>query len=149
MGHLQRFVDAQHDMYQRALNEIRAGKKQSHWIWFVFPQLAGLGHSQTSQRYAISSLGEAREYLAHPLLGHRLTESVQAMLDWAGKRSAVAILGPTDAVKFGSSMTLFEIAALEQGGNDRFGHALNAFCQGRRDGQTLRLLRLARDGPVR
>lgn len=143
MGRLQRFLDAQRGTYLRALNEIRSGHKQSHWIWFVFPQLAGLGRSPTSRHYAIESLGEAREYLAHSLLGARLIESVQAMLGWAGKRGALAILGPTDALKFCSSMTLFEFAALDQGESQVFGHAVDAFCQGRRDEQTLRLLHLA------
>ncbi|SFG15693.1 Uncharacterized protein, DUF1810 family [Novosphingobium sp. CF614] len=141
---LQRFVHAQRETYADALAELRAGTKRSHWMWFVFPQLAGLGHSPTARYFAISGLGEAQDYLAHPVLGPRLAECTDRMLDWAGKRSAVAILGEIDALKFRSAMTLFELAALDRIERDRFSHALDAFCQGRRDERTLRLLRPAR-----
>lgn len=134
---LDRFVAAQEAIYPRALVELRAGEKRNHWMWFVFPQFAGLGRSETSQYYAIEGLAEARAYLAHPLLGNRLAECTEAMLGWAGKRGVEAILGPIDAQKFKSSMTLFEAA----GGHDRFGRALEAFHAGERDRKTLRLLK--------
>lgn len=145
---LQRFVDAQRDTYPRALAEITAGAKRSHWMWFIFPQMEGLGRSAMAQRYALGGTSEARDYLDHPVLGPRLAECTDRMLDWAGRRSATAILGETDALKFCSSMTLFEVAALGQREAERFRHALDAFCQGRPDDRTLRLLHLAR-GPVR
>ena len=92
--------------YERALAELRAGHKVSHWMWFVFPQVAGLGHSSTSRRYAIASLAEARAYLEHPLLGARLREAAGAVLALSGP-SAEDIFGPLDAQKLRSSMTLF------------------------------------------
>ena len=106
-------------------------------MWFIFPQLAGLGHSDMARRYAISDAAEAQAYLAHPLLGRRLTECTTAMLDWAGQRRAEAILGPVDAMKFRSSMTLFEAA---QPRVEPFGRAIDAFYDGVRDTRTLRLL---------
>lgn len=113
---------------------MRAGAKHSHWMWFVFPQIAGLGRSPTARLYAIAGLAEARAYLAHPVLGSRLLECTEAMLGWAGRRSAEAILGSIDALKFKSSMTLFEAAAEEPA---RFAAALDAFCAGERDAATL------------
>jgi uncharacterized protein (DUF1810 family) len=107
---LQRFVEAQDGVYQRALAELRAGRKRGHWMWFVFPQVAGLGSSPTAQRYAITSLDEARDFLAHPVLGPRLRESASALLDVEG-RSAEQILGYPDDLKLRSSMTLFARAA--------------------------------------
>lgn len=106
---LQRFVDAQEDaaIYARALAELRAGRKQSHWIWFVFPQIAGLGQSPMSHAYAIRSPDEARAYLAHPILGPRLRECCEALLAADPGLSAEAILGSIDAIKVRSSMTLF------------------------------------------
>jgi uncharacterized protein (DUF1810 family) len=106
---LQRFVDAQEDaaIYARALEELRDGRKRSHWIWFVFPQIAGLGRSPMSQAYAIRSLDEARAYLEHPLLGPRLRECCEALLAADPAASAESILGGIDAVKVRSSMTLF------------------------------------------
>jgi uncharacterized protein (DUF1810 family) len=108
---LERFLAAQDEggTYARALAELRAGRKTSHWMWFVFPQEAGLGQSAMSRRYAIGSLDEARAYLAHPLLGARLRECAAALLAVEG-RSAVAILGEVDALKLRSSMTLFAAA---------------------------------------
>ena len=108
---LERFLAAQDrtGTYERALAELRAGRKSSHWMWFVFPQLAGLGESEMSRRYAIASLEEAREYLAHPVLGARLRECVEALL--AAPGAAEEILGPVDALKLRSSMTLFLRAA--------------------------------------
>jgi uncharacterized protein (DUF1810 family) len=106
---LQRFVEAQDGVYARALAELRRGRKTGHWMWFVFPQVAGLGFSAMSQRYAIGSLEEAREYLADPVLGARLRESAAAVLAVDG-RSAEDIFGGIDAVKLRSSMTLFHRA---------------------------------------
>jgi uncharacterized protein (DUF1810 family) len=107
---LQRFVDAQADIYERALAELREGRKRSHWMWFMFPQIDGLGHSTMAQTYAIRSLAEARAYLAHPVLGARLQKCTEAVLAVAGK-SAHAIFGSPDDLKFHSSMTLFAQAA--------------------------------------
>lgn len=144
-AHLERFLDAQRDTYATALEELAKGAKRSHWMWFVFPQLAGLGSSPTAQYYALSGLREARAYLAHPVLGKRLCECTDRMLGWAGKRTATAILGEVDALKFRSCMTLFEVAALADPRGDRFRFALEALCQGRTDDQTMALLHLATD----
>jgi uncharacterized protein (DUF1810 family) len=111
---LQRFVDAQAGVYPVALAELTAGRKRSHWMWFVFPQLAGLGSSATAQRYAIRDLDEARAYLAHPVLGPRLVEAATALLGVEG-RSAGQILGHPDDLKLRSSMTLFAAAADDPG----------------------------------
>ena len=110
---LQRFVDAQQGVIDGALRELRAGRKTGHWIWFVFPQVAGLGHSELSRYYAIGSLDEAREYLAHPILGPRLREAAAAVLA-VEDRTAELILGPVDAAKVRSSMTLFHRVAPDE-----------------------------------
>jgi uncharacterized protein (DUF1810 family) len=136
MAGLERFIAAQRDIYGRALRELRAGDKQSHWMWFIFPQLAGLGRSATARFYGIADLAEAQSYLADPVLGPRLAECTEAMFGWAAKRRAVDILGHVDALKFASSMTLFEAA----GGAPHFGLALDAFLGGERDGHTLEML---------
>jgi uncharacterized protein (DUF1810 family) len=107
---LERFVGAQADVYDDALAELRAGNKRSHWMWFVFPQIAGLGRTATAQRYALADLAEARAYLAHPVLGPRLVECAEALLKVPG-RSATQILGTPDDLKLRSSMTLFARAA--------------------------------------
>jgi uncharacterized protein (DUF1810 family) len=107
---LGRFVSAQQDVYEQALAELRAGSKRSHWMWFVFPQIAGLGRTATAQRYAIDDLAEARAYLAHPVLGPRLTECARALLQ-VQDRTAAQILGTPDDLKLRSSMTLFAHAA--------------------------------------
>jgi uncharacterized protein (DUF1810 family) len=133
---LGRFVEAQAASWPVALAELKAGRKQSHWMWFIFPQLAGLGSSPMAMRYAIQSMAEARAYLAHPVLGERLVEGVAAMLANAGK-SAEAILGEVDALKFRSSMTLFEAAAIDC---VPFTAALVTFYEGERDAHTLELL---------
>jgi uncharacterized protein (DUF1810 family) len=109
-GDLDRFVDAQDGVYADALAELGAGRKRTHWMWFVFPQIAGLGSSPAAQRYAIRSLDEARAYLAHPVLGPRLRECAQALLA-VQDRSAREILGHPDDLKLRSSMTLFARAA--------------------------------------
>jgi uncharacterized protein (DUF1810 family) len=107
---LERFVTAQAGVWDTALAELRAGRKRTHWMWFVFPQIAGLGSSPTAQRYALRGLDEARAYLAHPVLGPRLREASRAVLDVEG-RSAEQILGHPDDLKLRSSMTLFARAA--------------------------------------
>jgi uncharacterized protein (DUF1810 family) len=133
---LQRFVDAQEGVFDAALSELRSGTKQGHWIWFVFPQIAGLGLSETSRRFAIRSLEEARTYLDHPLLGPRLRRSVEVLLAWAGKRDPETILGSIDAMKLRSSLTLFATAAPDE---PLFGRALGAFFDSP-DPETLRRL---------
>ncbi|MVM36255.1 DUF1810 family protein [Spirosoma sp. HMF4905] len=105
---LQRFLDAQNNSYSRALAEIRSGRKQTHWMWYIFPQIAGLGFSETTRFYAIKDLQEARDYLEHPILGSRLIEIANAMLQLEGK-SANQILGNPDDMKLHSSMTLFSL----------------------------------------
>jgi uncharacterized protein (DUF1810 family) len=135
--HLQRFVEAQDagGTYERALAELRAGHKRTHWMWFVFPQLAGLGRSPTAQHYAIGSLDEARAYLEHPLLGPRLRASAQALLAAPADRTAHDILGATDALKLRSSMTLFARAAPDE---PLFQHVLDRYYDGAGDPATLR-----------
>jgi len=103
-------------------------------MWFVFPQIAGLGRSATARFYALADIEEARAYLAHPALAPRLGECTEAMLDWAGRRSAEAILGAVDALKFRSSMTLFEAAAAQP---ERFARAIDGFYAGEREAPTL------------
>ena len=112
---LERFVDAQdtHGTYERAASELRAGQKVSHWMWFIFPQVAGLGHSSTSRAFAISSLAEARAYLRHPILGPRLTKCAQLVMGIDGK-SAIEVFGTIDAAKLRSCMTLFTSAAPDE-----------------------------------
>jgi len=135
---LERFVEAQDGVYPRALQELRAGRKASHWMWFVFPQLAGLGSSPMAQRYAIGSLGEARAYLDHPVLGSRLVDCARAVLSHPD-RTAREILGSPDDVKLRSSMTLFTLA---RGSEPVFQQVLDAFFAGERDPRTVDLLHL-------
>ena len=132
---LQRFIDAQDDVYEAVLSELCAGSKQSHWMWFIFPQLRGLGLSPTAQYYGIASLEEARAYLEHPVLGDRLRECVEALLPWEG-RPPEQILGPVDAMKLRSSLTLFDRAKRHA----LFAEGLAAFFRGERDPRTLALL---------
>jgi uncharacterized protein (DUF1810 family) len=110
---LRRFVDAQAHTYDQALAELRAGEKRTHWMWFVFPQIAGLGHSGMAQRFAISGLEEAGAYVAHPTLGRRLVECARALTD-LDTADADRVLGPVDAQKLRSSMTLFARAAPDE-----------------------------------
>jgi uncharacterized protein (DUF1810 family) len=133
---LDRFVAAQEGIYPQALAELRRGRKESHWMWFVFPQLAGLGRSAMARRYAIASAAEARAYLAHPVLGARLRECAAALHAHRGER-AEAILGAIDAIKLRSSMTLFAAVA---GDPAPFGAVLDAFFGGERDAATLNLI---------
>ena len=135
MDPLERFVSAQADTYDRALAEVRRGRKASHWMWYVFPQIAGLGRSDMAQRYAIRDAAEARAYLAHPLLGPRLIEIVDAAV--AAPGGAEAIFGGIDAVKLRSSLTLFAAVADDPVPFDR---GLARFYDGERDAETLRLL---------
>jgi uncharacterized protein (DUF1810 family) len=135
---LRRFVDAQQDTHAQAVHELAAGRKASHWMWFVFPQLRGLGHSPMATRFGIASLDEAHAYLAHPLLGPRLEECVRLALRIEG-RPIADILGPPDDIKFRSCLTLFEAAAPEPG---IFTEALRKYFDGVRDARTLQLLRL-------
>jgi uncharacterized protein (DUF1810 family) len=134
---LERFVAAQAGVYEQALAELRCGRKRGHWMWFVFPQLAGLGRSPTAQHYAISGLDEARAYLAHPVLGRRLRECAQALLD-VGGRDPVSVLGEIDAMKLRSSMTLFLRAAPDEA---VFAAVLATYFDGAPDDATDRLLR--------
>jgi uncharacterized protein (DUF1810 family) len=135
---LERFVAAQDTAgtYERALGEIRRGRKSSHWMWFVFPQVAGLGRSAMSQRYAIGGLDEARAYLDHPVLGQRLVECATALAT-TSERSAVEIFGGVDAQKLRSSMTLFRRAAPNQ---PVFARVLDSYFDGEADLETERLL---------
>jgi uncharacterized protein (DUF1810 family) len=133
---LQRFIDAQESIYEIALAELRAGSKRSHWMWFIFPQLRGLGLSPTAQFYGIASLDEAAAYLEHPLLGTRLRECVDAILPWSGRLGAEDILGATDALKLRSSLTLFDHVEP----NALFAAGLAAFFDGEPDQRTLALL---------
>ncbi len=129
---LARFVSAQEGSYATALEEIRQGAKRSHWMWYVFPQLAGLGHSAMARHYASRSLDEARAYLAHPLLGPRLRACVEG-LDALEGSSAERVFGTVDAMKLRSSLTLFEAAGAP------FGPTIERWC-GERDQRTLELL---------
>jgi uncharacterized protein (DUF1810 family) len=135
---LQRFVTAQDKVYGLALSEIHAGRKRSHWMWFVFPQLAGLGSSATADQYAIRSLAEARAYLEHPVLGPRLLECVQAA-NAVRDRSALDIFGYPDELKFRSSLTLFLLAAAGEA-KAPFHKALDRYFEGRGDPLTLQKL---------
>ena len=141
---LERFIVAQEPLYSTALGELRRGRKQSHWMWFIFPQIAGLGSSAMARHYAIGSLDEARAYLAHPLLGPRLAECTLALLSHRGQ-SASAILGPVDAMKLQSSMTLFRRAS---SGVPLFRDCLAEFFSGDEDQATLRLLDRHSDLPA-
>jgi uncharacterized protein (DUF1810 family) len=133
---LERFVRAQQGVYEGVLDELRRGRKVGHWIWFVFPQIAGLGRSAISQEYAIASLEEARAYLAHPVLGARLRECAAIVLATEG-RTAREILGEIDAMKLRSSMTLFHRAARDE---FVFAAVLERFYDGRPDEATDALL---------
>jgi uncharacterized protein (DUF1810 family) len=134
MSHdLTRFTAAQADVYDQALAELRAGAKRTHWMWFVFPQIAGLGSSAMAQRYAIADLTEARAYLADAVLGPRLIECASALLDVEG-RTAEQIMGYPDDLKLRSSMTLFRRAAPEV---DVFQEVLDRYFDGKPDPQTL------------
>lgn len=131
---LERFVRAQAPVYESALDELASGRKRTHWMWFVFPQLRGLGRSSMAQLYGIASLGEARAYLAHPVLGPRLHACTAALLA-VRDGSLHAIFGSPDDVKFCSSMTLFALA--DDDPRSPFREALARYCAGRMDPETL------------
>ena len=133
---LKRFVLAQEDDYARALQELRTGRKRSHWMWYVFPQFAGLGFSATSKLYAIKSVAEAKAYLNHPVLGPRLLESAEALLTHSGL-SAWEILGCPDDMKLHSSATLFDAVSPP---DSVFRRLLDKYFEGQRDGQTVKLI---------
>jgi uncharacterized protein (DUF1810 family) len=141
---LERFVDAQAPVYDQARRELEAGRKQSHWMWFVFPQIAGLGQSAMSIRFAIASLDEARAYLAHPVLGARLRECARLTLGAEGK-SARDIFGPLDEMKFHSSMTLFARAASD---DDVFQRCIDHYFAGGPDPATVGGMERPAVGPV-
>jgi uncharacterized protein (DUF1810 family) len=132
---LQRFVDAQAPVYPRVLAELRHGQKQSHWMWFIFPQFAGLGHSPMARRFALSSREEAAAYLGHRVLGPRLRECTEIVNAIEG-RTIREILGSPDDLKFGSSMTLFAAVSSEP----EFAAAIAKFYGGTRDQKTLDLI---------
>ena len=134
---LQRFVTAQAPIFDTVLQELKAGRKRSHWMWFIFPQLRALGSSSTAKFYGIGSIDEARAYLAHPLLGPRLILCAETVLTVRGK-GLHEIFGSADDLKFRSSMTLFSCASEEQ--QNVFGGALEYYCDGRPDEKTLALL---------
>jgi uncharacterized protein (DUF1810 family) len=133
---LQRFVDAQQSVYAQVCDELRDGRKRSHWMWFVFPQIRGLGSSAMAQRFALASLAEAQTYLRHPLLGERLRETTQ-LVNLIDGRSIREIFGYPDDLKFRSSMTLFAQATTD---NEVFMEALRKYFDGQADPETLRLL---------
>jgi uncharacterized protein (DUF1810 family) len=133
---LNRFIAAQRGVYESALAEIRRGRKAGHWMWFIFPQLAGLGSSPMARHYAISSLAEARAYLAHPELGQRLRACASAAAELRGQ-TASQVFGHPDDLKLRSSMTLFELADPQE---QVFGRVLDALCGGRRDETTQELI---------
>ena len=139
--HLQRFVEAQQTTYAQARSELAAGDKRSHWMWFIFPQIQGLGSSSMAQRYAITDMHEARAYLRHPLLGERLRECTSLVLAAEG-RSVSNIFGYPDDLKFHSSMTLFASQGKEAGAeNGVFAEALGKYFSGLADKGTLDRLR--------
>ncbi|THJ16846.1 MAG: DUF1810 domain-containing protein [Nitrospira sp. CG24B] len=134
--HLHRFLDAQVPTYNTVLDELRAGRKSSHWIWFIFPQIPGLGHSAMAQQFAITSLDEAKAYLRHPILGPWLRACTQLVLE-VEDRSAEEIFGYPDHLKFRSCMTLFLTAATD---DTIFKDALLKYFDGKRDQSTLDIL---------
>ena len=133
---LQIFVQAQEDIYEQALAELKNGSKESHWMWFVFPQIAGLGNSEMARKYAIPNLADAKAYLSHDLLGSRLRECTEAVLAVEG-RTAHEILGSPDDVKLKSCMTLFEVA---DGPGSVFSSILEKYFEGQRDERSLTIL---------
>ena len=135
---LDRFLDAQRGDYAAALAEVRRGRKTSHWMWYIFPQIAGLGQSSTARYYSIRDLEEAREYYAHPVLGQHLREISGALLELRGS-DPVAVFGGIDSMKLKSSMTLFALAAPD---DPIFQQVLDKYYGGEQDALTLRILGL-------
>ena len=134
------FTEAQAPIYTRVVEELTKGRKRTHWMWFICPQIAGLGRSTVAQHYAIRDLDQARRYLADPILGPRLREVVKLMIDQKAK-SALEILGSPDDLKFRSCLTLFREAASDHSDRALFAQALDQFYRGQPDGRTLELLR--------
>jgi uncharacterized protein (DUF1810 family) len=134
-----RFVDAQVQVYRQVVEELTDGRKQTHWMWFIFPQLSGLGHSTMAQRHAIRDMDQARRYLADPILGDRLRHDVRLMIRHKSK-SALEILGSPDELKFRSCLTLFREAASDKSDHSLFAEALEEFYNGKPDPRTLELL---------
>ena len=137
---LVRFLDAQDQIYAQVIEELTGGRKETHWMWFIFPQLVGLGRSAMAQHYAIRDLDQARRYLGDSILGPRLRQVVKLMIGQKG-RSAFEILGSPDDMKFRSCLTLFREAASENSDRTLFTKALDQFYRGQPDGRTLELLR--------
>ncbi len=135
---LERFVKTQHSRYETVLSELKNGQKKTHWMWFVFPQIEGLGKSQAAQYYAIRGLEEALAYLSHPVLGERLRECVGVLLKIQG-RTLHEIFGHPDDWKFRSSMTLFEYVSPDE---PYFAKALERYCDGKRDDKTLEIIQM-------
>jgi uncharacterized protein (DUF1810 family) len=136
---LERFIEAQDGVYEQACAELRAGQKQTHWMWFIFPQIRGLGSSAMATRYAISSLEEAHAYLEHPVLGQRLRE-ITAIVTGLKNRTVKQIFGYPDDMKFHSSMTLFAQAATISQEDLIFSQALDKYFSGREDAATMERL---------
>jgi uncharacterized protein (DUF1810 family) len=134
--HLQRFVDAQNSIYGNVVNELRRGEKRTHWMWFIFPQVVGLGRTPTAERYSIKSIEEAKAYIVHPILGVRLQECTKLVISIDGK-TANQIFGFPDDLKFCSSMTLFNHVAED---NNIFLNAITKFYAGREDDLTIKIL---------
>lgn len=136
--HLQRFLDAQAGTFETACAELKTGRKLGHWMWFIFPQIRGLGSSQNARFYAISSRAEAEAYLAHPILGPRLVQATGLAMSVDG-RTLREIFDTPDDMKFGSCMTLFD--AVGSSSDTIYARALDRFCAGVRDGRTIEILR--------
>lgn len=136
MNDLQRFLEAQEDDFELALSEIKSGRKESHWMWYIFPQIAGLGFSSTSRFYAIKDLREAEDYLQHPILGERLIEISEALLEIEGKTAAQIFSSPDD-MKLKSSMTLF--GSLKDT-NPVFQKVLDKYFDGKKDERTMQII---------
>ena len=134
---LERFITAQEKVYPTVIEELITGTKISHWMWFIFPQVDGLGRTEIAKRYAIKSLDEAKAYIAHPLLGTRLQECIELVLDIDGK-TANAVFGSPDDLKFKSSMTLFLVAAPHI---DLFQRVINKYYDGQQDKVTIEILK--------
>lgn len=137
---LERFIEAQEEDFAIALKEIKQGKKVSHWMWYIFPQLAGLGYSSTAKYFAIKDIDEAKQYLEHPVLGKRLVEISEALLRIPPHISAHSIFGTPDDLKLHSSMTLFEY--VDSPHKDLFGRVIDKYYNGKRDSVTLLLLQI-------
>lgn len=135
--HLIKFITAQEKSYETALSEIKSGRKKSHWMWYIFPQIKGLGFSETSKYYEITSMAEARNYLDHPVLGKRLLEITRELLNLQDN-NPTKILGHPDDLKLKSSMTLFSV--IDQSQDQIFKQVLNKFYNGESDAQTLAIL---------